>query len=50
MSIPSKEELDKVIKNQMGSMTRKDMEETLNTVLVSQMGMSEKEVESSLCV
>lgn len=46
MSIPSKEELDKVIKNQMGSMTRKDMEETLNTVLVSQMGMSEKEVES----
>lgn len=46
MSIPSKEELNKVVDNTMSSMTRKDMEEKLNTVLVSQMGMSEKEVEN----
>lgn len=45
MSIPAKEELDIMVSQTIGSMTREDMEETLLQVLTQQMGMSQENVQ-----
>ncbi len=46
MSIPSKEQLDAVVAQTLGAMTREDMENTLIQALTMQMGMSEAEIQS----
>jgi len=48
MSIPSDEELDKLVNQTMSTMTRADMELTLTKALTVQMGMAESEVKNYL--
>lgn len=43
-SIPSKEELDAIVDQTMGSMTREDMENTMLQAMTQQMGMAEAEI------
>ena len=44
MSIPSEEQLDAMVNQTVGSMTREDMEKTLLQALTSQMNVNEKDV------
>lgn len=46
MSIPSDEELDAMVSQTMGAMTRADMEAALTQAMTAQMGMAESEVSS----
>ena len=46
MSIPSDEELDAMVSQTMGAMTRADMEAALTQAVTAQMGMAESEVSS----
>ncbi len=45
MSIPAKEELDKIVEQTMSNMTRTDMEETMLQAMTAQMGMAQKEIQ-----
>lgn len=45
MSIPAQEELDKIVEQTMGNMTRADMEETMIQAMTAQMGMAQKEIQ-----
>lgn len=44
MSIPSQEQLDAIVSQTMGSMTREDMEAAMTQALVQQMGMAESDI------
>jgi len=44
MSIPSDEELAKMVEQALGTMTRAEMEETMVKALVQQMGMNEQDI------
>ena len=46
MSIPSEEELDAIVSQTMGSMTRADMDAAMTQALTQQMGMAESDVKS----
>ena len=46
MSIPGEEELDAMVEQAMGGMSRSDMEVTLVQVMIQQMGMEEEEIRS----
>ncbi|MBR3770901.1 MAG: ATP-binding cassette domain-containing protein, partial [Clostridium sp.] len=45
MSIPSQEQLDAVVEQTMGSMTRADMEELMRQAISQQVGMAEEEIQ-----
>ena len=45
MSIPSKEELDKIVEQTMGTMTREKMEETMLQAMSAQMGMGQADIQ-----
>ena len=44
MSIPAQEELDAMVEQVMGGMTREDMEQTMSQALSAQMGMSSDDI------
>lgn len=46
MSIPAKAELDAIVEQTMGDMTREDMENTMLQALTQQMGMAQADIES----
>ncbi len=46
MSIPAKAELDAIVAQTMGTMTREDMENTMLQALTQQMGMAQADIES----
>ena len=46
MSIPSEEELDTIVSQTMGSMTRADMDAAMTQALTQQMGMAESDVKN----
>ncbi len=45
MSIPSAEQLDAVVQQTLGSMTRADMEAAMSAAMVEQMGMGEEQIQ-----
>ena len=45
MSIPSQEQLDSMVQQAMGEMTRADMEAIMVQAMIQQMGMSEEDVD-----
>ena len=45
MSLPSKEQLDAIVSQTLGSMTRADMDAAMTQALTQQMGMAESEVQ-----
>ncbi|MBQ8649283.1 MAG: ABC transporter ATP-binding protein/permease [Clostridia bacterium] len=46
MSIPSEEELNAMVEQRLGTMTRADMETAMTSALTQQMGMNEQEVKN----
>lgn len=48
MSIPSEEELNAVVSQTLGAMTREDMENTLTQAMMQQMSMSQDEIKAYL--